>query len=83
MPLLDMVGVDASQRSFCIALAFLSGESEDDYSWALEHLKSLYQHELPSVVLTDRCMAVMNTVSTWFSTSAALLCLWYANKAVL
>lgn len=27
MPLLDMVGVDSCQRSFCIAFAFLSGES--------------------------------------------------------
>jgi hypothetical protein len=35
MPLLDMVGVDACQRSFCIAFAFLSGEQEEDYAWAL------------------------------------------------
>jgi hypothetical protein len=50
MPLLDMVGVDSSQRSFCIAFAFLSGKSEEDYSWALQHLRSLYQRELPSVI---------------------------------
>ena len=31
MPLLDMIGVDAAQRSFCIAFAFLSGETEEDY----------------------------------------------------
>lgn len=53
MPLLDMVGVDSCQRSFCIAFAFLSGESEEDYSWALEYLRSLYQCELPLVILTD------------------------------
>ncbi|KAM4060893.1 MULE transposase [Hirsutella rhossiliensis] len=83
MPLLDMVGVDSCQRSFCIAFAFLSGESEEDYSWALQHLKSLYQHELPSIVLTDRCLAAMNAAATWFSSSQALLCLWHVNKAVL
>ena len=83
MPLLDMVGVDSCQRSFCIAFAFLSGESEEDYSWALEHLRSLYQRELPSVVLTDRCMAAMNAAALWFSSSKALLCLWHVNKAVL
>lgn len=33
MPLLDMIGVDACQRSFCIAFAFLSGEQEEDYVW--------------------------------------------------
>jgi hypothetical protein len=53
MPLLDMVGVDSCQRSFCIAFASLSGESEEDYSWAPEHLRSLYQHELPSVYYLD------------------------------
>jgi hypothetical protein len=83
MPLLDMIGVDSCQRSFCIAFAFLSGESEEDYSWALQQLKSLYQHELPSIVLTDRWLAAMNAVTTWFPSSQALLCLWHVNKAVL
>lgn len=83
MPLLDMVGVDSCQRSFCIAFAFLSGESEEDYSWALQHLKSLYQHDLPSIILTDRWLAAMNAVATWFPLSKALLCLWHVNKAVL
>lgn len=83
MPLLDIVGVDSCQRSFCIAFAFLSGESEEDYSWALEHLRSLYQHELPSVILTDRCLAAMNAAAIWFSSSKALLCLWHVNKAIL
>jgi hypothetical protein len=86
MPLLDMIGVDACQKSFCIAFAFLSGESEDDYAWALDRLRSLYDHHctrLPSVVLTDRCIACMNAVATSFPTSYSLLCLWHANKAVL
>jgi hypothetical protein len=83
MPLLDMVGVDSCQRSFCIAFAFLSGETEEDYSWALQHLKSLYQHNLPSVILTDRWLAAMNAAATWFPFSKALLCLWHVNKAVL
>ncbi|KJZ68365.1 hypothetical protein HIM_12244 [Hirsutella minnesotensis 3608] len=83
MPLLDMVGVDSCQRSFCIAFAFLSGESEEDYSWALQHLRSLYDVDLPSVVLTDRCIAAMNAAAIWFSTAKALLCLWHVNKAVL
>jgi hypothetical protein len=78
-----MVGVDACQRSFCIAFAFLSGETEEDYGWALEHLKSLYQCGLPTVVLTDRWLAAMNAVAVWFPLSKALLCLWHVNKAVL
>lgn len=86
MPLLDMVGVDACQRSFCIAFAFLSGEGEEDYLWALSRLKSLYElcnTRLPSVILTDRWLACMNAITTCFPSSTALLCLWHANKAVL
>ena len=86
MPLLDIIGVNACQRSFCIAFAFLSGETEDDYCWALDQLKSLYEAcnaQLPSIVLTDRCIACMNAVSTCFPSSFSLLCIWHANKAVL
>ena len=86
MPLLDMIGVDACQRSFCIAFAFLSGEQEEDYIWALERLQSLYEAcnaRLPSVVLTDRCLACINAVTTVFPLAESLLCLWHANKAVL
>lgn len=43
MPLLDVIGVDACQRSFCIAFAFLGGETEDDYIWALGRLSTLFE----------------------------------------
>jgi hypothetical protein len=85
MPLLDMIGVDATGRSFCIAFAFLSNESEEDYMWTLERLKTLYEQcggVFPSVILTDRCLAVMNAASVLFPTSTSL-CIWHANKAVL
>ena len=85
MPLLDMIGVDATGRSFCIAFAFLSGETEEDYAWALERLKTLYEQcggVFPSVILTDRCLAVMNTASSIFPSTTSL-CVWHANKAVL
>ncbi|SCO92838.1 uncharacterized protein FRV6_16966 [Fusarium oxysporum] len=41
MPLLDLIGVDSCQRSFCVAFAFLSGECEEDYFWALDRFQSL------------------------------------------
>ncbi|TVY80124.1 PKS-NRPS hybrid synthetase [Fusarium oxysporum f. sp. cubense] len=86
MPLLDIIGVDACQRSFCIAFAFLSGESEEDYTWAFDRLRSMYElcgAAFPSVILTDRCLAYMDAVARCFSTAISLLCLWHANKAVL
>jgi hypothetical protein len=86
MPLLDMIGVDAAERSFCIAFAFLSGETEEDYAWALKRLKSVYEDSgiaFPSVILTDRCLAVINAASALFPSATTLICLWHANKAVL
>jgi hypothetical protein len=77
MPLLDIVGVDACQRSFCVAFAFLSGEEEADYNWALERLRSMYElcgATSPSVILTDRCLACMNAVATCFPQAVSLLC---------
>jgi len=64
----------------------LSGEVEEDYLWALERLKGLYKQcntTLLSVILTDRCLAVINAASALFPSSVTLLCLWHANKAVL
>ena len=87
MPLLDMIGVDATGRSFCIAFAFLSGEAEEDYTWALEQLKKLYEQcggLIPSVILTDRCLAAISAASTTFpSPTTTSICVWHANKAVL
>ena len=85
MPLLDMIGVDATGRSFCIAFAFLSGEAEEDYIWALDLLKALYGQcggVFPSVILTDRCLAVIKATSVLFLSTTSL-CVWHANKAVL
>lgn len=86
MPLLNIIGVDACQHSFCIAFAFLSGETEPDYLWALGRLKSLYEvgnTRLPSVILTDRDRACMNAAASLFPSTISLLCRWHANKAVL
>jgi hypothetical protein len=88
MPLLDIVGIDACQRSFCVAFAFLSGEEEADFNWALTQLRSLFEEHsigLPSVILTDRQLALMNAISssTCFPKATLLLCIWHINKAVL
>ncbi|RKK79392.1 hypothetical protein BFJ68_g17808 [Fusarium oxysporum] len=87
MPLLDIVGVDATGSTFCIAFAYLSGEEEEDFGWAFEQLRDLYDAngiKHPSVVLTDRCLACMNAVVSLlcFPSTKVMLCLWHINKAV-
>lgn len=77
MPLLNMIGMDArGRRSFCIAFAFLNGETETDYSWALVRLKSLYKQcdtTFPSTVFTDKCPSCITAASIHFS-SSTLIC---------
>jgi hypothetical protein len=78
MPLLDIIGVDACQRSFCIAFAFLSGETEQDYLWALDRLRSLYElgnTKLLSIILIDRDKAYINAAEIYFPSLISLLCL--------
>ena len=38
---------------------------------------------LPSVILTNRYLVVMNAVLALFSSAITLICIWHANKAVL
>lgn len=86
MPLLNIIGFDACQKPFSVAFAFLSGEAVDDYMWALQRLRSLYDistMKLPSVILIDRCLACMNAIEACFPESTPLLHVWQANEAVL
>jgi hypothetical protein len=88
MPLLDIVGIDACGKSFCIAFAFMSGEEEADYIWVLSRLRQVYEAQgiaLPSVILTDRCLACMNAIAdiAAFPEPTHLLCIFHINQAVL
>ena len=86
MLLLNIIGINAYQRSFYIAFTFLSGETKEDYIQALDRLRSIYKLygiRLLSIILIDRYIAYMNTISYSFLTIISLLCLQHANKAVL
>ncbi|KAF5230800.1 hypothetical protein FANTH_13693 [Fusarium anthophilum] len=87
MPLLDIVGVDALKRTFCIAFAFLNGEDEDDFGWALSRLRGIYDANgitSPGVILTDRCLACINALgfNDCFPGSYVMLCNWHITNAV-
>ena len=85
MPLLDIIGIDARGRSFCIGFAFLSGENEGDYTWALDNLLLLLREKgisSPSVVLTDRSLPCMRALQHCLPDTANILCAWHINKAI-
>ncbi|KAI7946885.1 hypothetical protein MJO29_011412 [Puccinia striiformis f. sp. tritici] len=80
MPLLHVVGVDSSNKTFTFAFCFLAREQEEDYQWALEQLKSSLAPHIPDVILTDKEKALMNAIKTVFPTTRNLLCQWHMAR---
>jgi hypothetical protein len=42
MPLLDILGVDGLDQGFTVGVSFMNAETEEGYSWAITHLRSLF-----------------------------------------
>lgn len=83
MPLFEVIGIDATGKSFCVCFEFLPGESEEDLVQALMHLKEMLGDNAPSgVILSDKAEAQRNAIKTVFPGWTNLLCIWHANRSV-
>lgn len=84
MPLFQMVGMDSSRKTFCIAFAFLTAETKENFKWALQQLKNLFINGdyRASVVVTDRDLALVGAVEEILPETKHNLCLWHINKQV-
>lgn len=84
MPLLDVVGVTGSNMTFYSCFAFLKDEKEEDYTWALNRIRRLFDEvDKPKVILTDRELALMRALETIFPEAYNILCVWHIEKNVL
>lgn len=84
LPLLEIVGITSTNMTFSVAFAYLESEREDNYSWALGSLISLMHRQLvPSIIVTDRKLALMNAIDRIFSTSRHMLCRWHIGKNIV
>ncbi|XP_074312280.1 protein FAR1-RELATED SEQUENCE 5-like [Silene latifolia] len=82
LPLVEMVGVTPVGKTFVIAYALVTHESEDGYRWVLQKRKALLNDVVqPNVIVTDCEQGLLNAIPTVFPESSHLLCLWhiYAN----
>lgn len=61
-PLLEIVGVTSTELTFSIAFIFMDHEYEDNYTWAMEKLKSLMTHTYPRVIVTNKILGLMNAI---------------------
>ncbi|KAG5551462.1 hypothetical protein RHGRI_009772 [Rhododendron griersonianum] len=84
MPLLDIIGVSSFNKSFYSCFAFLEKEGEEDYAWALRMFSNLLGPSCqPSVIVSDRELALMNAIKVVFPTTTNLLCVWHIEKNIL
>ena len=58
MPLLNIVGIAATNSSFNAAFFFLSDEGEDSYVWALREFAKIVS---PKVLVSDRELALLKS----------------------
>lgn len=85
LPLLDIVGFTATNRSFVIGQAFLTHEEEEDYIWVLEWIRDIYkQYDLPipESITTDKAGGLHNVCSVVWPEVPHLLCRWHIDKDV-
>ncbi len=86
MPLLNICAITGSNKVIQVGLVFLSFEKESDYNWAISCLRTIMYdnmiQELLSIV-TDRELALIKCLETWFPKSRHLLCRWHVNMNVL
>jgi transposase-like protein len=86
MPLLNICAVTGNRKTVQVALCFLSGEKEADYDWAMAHFRKLIEDNNisePVSVVTDRELALMNSLDLQFPKSNHILCTWHVNMNIL
>ena len=56
----------------------------EDYVWALTMFSKILGDEIcPSVIVTDRELALMNAIRVVFPRPGNLLCVWHIEKNIL
>lgn len=84
MPLLEIVGVTPTNRTFCIAFVFMHKEKTSNYIWAIDCLKSFMNECMfPRVIVTDRELALMKACDNAFPNAKKLLCRVHINRNII
>lgn len=84
MLLLSIVGMTSAQQTFFSAFVFMSNETEESYTWALEQFKTILdKNHLPLVLVTDRELALLNAIKLVFPTCKHILFQVHFHRNVL
>ncbi|KAI9917695.1 hypothetical protein PsorP6_013105 [Peronosclerospora sorghi] len=85
LPLLDVVVVTPNSQTVSLAYAFLSEESDKDYTWSLQQFRSRLGKLFGSrniTVVVDRELALIAGIRAVFFRATVKICIWYVNKNV-
>ena len=82
MPLLEIVGITSTKKTFAIAFVFMVKETADHYTWAMKRLRHLCKERMSDVIATDREKALINSIKDVFPESYHLLCMWHVMSAI-
>ncbi|XP_028077088.1 uncharacterized protein LOC114279098 [Camellia sinensis] len=78
IPLLEIVGVTSTEMTFSVAFAYLQYERVDNYAWVLATLRDVMDgFVVPTIIVTNRELALMNAIQKIFSSGRHLLCRWH------
>ncbi|KAF9600601.1 hypothetical protein IFM89_011130 [Coptis chinensis] len=82
-PLLEIVGVTPTHKTFSAFYCLMQRETTDDFSWALEKFKLMLDGLTPLVMLTDADAALMKALEVVFPQVTKLLCQFHINMNVV
>ncbi|THC88216.1 hypothetical protein EYZ11_012337, partial [Aspergillus tanneri] len=94
MPLLNITGITATNRTFFIGFAFISSETRTSFGRVIHWMKSIYKRlhtkwngkeevTAPETVIIDKDRALINAIQVLWPQTKILLCIWHINKNIL
>ncbi|SAM03616.1 hypothetical protein [Absidia glauca] len=85
MPLLEVVGITGSWKTFFCCFVFLAAETQHDYEWAMQAISTkLYDGLSPPITIaTDRDPGLMGAIGRIFPTTNNIICLWHIDKNIV
>lgn len=84
LPLLEIVGITSTNRTFTVAFAYLKLEKAENYEWVLRRLLTIMEGcSMPNVIVTDRELELMKALANVYPNSRHILCRWSISKNIL
>ena len=81
LPLLEIVGLTSTNKTFSIAYSFLHSEQGHNFHWVLQRVKDVIDEiHYPRVIVTDRDLALVGACEAEFPNAHHLLCRWHIEQ---